>query len=150
MNIKAEIIEQINQFFKEELKFRKNGLIWYQKNDLCMRLFWLQKSTYTSGFYLNLGIYFISLDNEKITMPPKVYEWHFSTRLKQFNKTLKEPFPFSEDSVKVIRDVIIKDVIPIFDYFTDKQSVFNHYEEIKVKMMAQNYTSETIKAFLEN
>lgn len=150
MNTKEEIIEHVNQFFKEELKFRKNGLIWYQKNNLCMKLFWLQKSTYTSGFYINLGIYFPSLENEKITMPPRVYQWHFGARLSNFSSSLRGVFSFNEDSVNLIREVTIKEVIPIFDYFSDKQNILNHYEEISVKMMVQNYTSEEIKAFLES
>lgn len=136
MFIEVKMINLIKTFNEEITKFgfKKNACLWYKKLENVIYILELQKSSYSSLYYLNVSVYFIEIDNnDKI---PKEKDCHIRTRLNKEFVGLDNDYDSLFDlekmniSEEIYRELLVKcittNIIPQLVFISSKQAISNY------------------------
>lgn len=125
------------KIFNEEISkfgFIKKNSCWIREVDNIIHVLELQKSSYSSIYYLNVSVYFKEIG--VLNKTPKEIDCHIRTRLNKEFIGLSEGFDFLFDSNRtvcseeVFRELLIKciktNVIPQLEFISSKQAINNY------------------------
>ena len=80
--------ESFNEFILT-IKYTRNGNFYYKEKETAFIVFQLQKSKFSDGYYLNIGVYLKEFEPFTKSGFPKILDCHFQTRLLELLKALE-------------------------------------------------------------
>ena len=94
--------------------FQKKGLVWCRRGDETLFSFELQKSQYGSRYYVNVGVFFLSLGSAE-HVPP--HRCHFYGRFGSWSASEALDFEsrFPREREEVVREFKTRELLPAAD-----------------------------------
>lgn len=143
ISCRINIVERIVNYFKEKgFKKRSNKLFKRTEDELLIIEF--QSSRYFEGVYINVGVFFLGVADEKRLVIP-VYDCHLEHRVNEL------AIEISDVGDEKITEKLIEPIVSFFDNATNIEWLLSDYpNNFKAKDISlQKFTYASFKEYLK-